>query len=119
MSSAEATIYSILSSAAGVTALVSTRIYPDLVPEEKNAPYIGFERVGTEPITTIHGTILAQNARMLIACWATTRIAAEALADAVATAMQAAGYLYTARAAELDEATNRLAATLDYEMLIT
>jgi hypothetical protein len=119
MSSAETTLYSILSTAPGITALVGPRIYPDLVPQGIATPYIGYERVATEPITTIHGTILAQNARMMIACWADTRIAAEALADAVAAAMQAAGHLYSSRAAELDDATLRLAATLDYELLIT
>ncbi|MFY9326490.1 MAG: DUF3168 domain-containing protein [Georgfuchsia sp.] len=116
--SAESTIYSILSANAGVTALVSLRIYPDLVPEEKATPYIGFERVSTDPINTIHGTTIAEDVGMVVACWADTRLAAEGLADAVKTAMQAAGHLYTARGAEMDESTGRLAATLDYTILI-
>ena len=116
--SAESTLYSILSTAAGVTALVSTRIYPDLVPEEKATPYIGFERVGTAPVATIHGTILADEVQMVIACWADTRLAAEQLADAVETAMTAAKEIYTARGSEYDEQTGRCAATLDYNLLI-
>lgn len=116
--SAESTLYGILSTAAGVTALVDTRIYPDLIPEEKAAPYIGYERVSTDPVNTIHGTTLAQDVGLVIACWADTRLAAEALADAVETAMRAAGHLYTARGAEMDEATGRLAARLDYSLLI-
>ena len=115
--SAESTLYSILSTAAGVTALVSTRIYPDRVPEEKAAPYIGFERVGSEPISTLHGTTLGHIVRIVVACWADTRIAAEGLADAVETALSGSNFSITARAAELDEATNRLAATLDIEIL--
>jgi hypothetical protein len=119
MSSAETTLYSILSTAPGVTALVGPRIYPDLVPQGIATPYIGYERVSTAPVATIHGSILASNVGLVVACWADTRIAAEALADAVAAAMQAAGHLYSSRAAELDDATLRLAATLDYELLIT
>jgi len=115
--SAESIVYSTLSGAAGVTAMVGTRIYPDLVPEEKATPYIGYERVGTEPITTIHGTILANDVQMVIACWADTRVQAEAIADAVASAMATAGYPYAARGSELDEATERLASTLDYTIL--
>lgn len=116
--SAESSLYAILAAAAGVTALVGSKIYPDLIPEEKDPPYIGFERISTEPVATIHGTVLAEDVGMVVACWAETRVAAEALADAVDAAMRAAGHIYTARGAELDEATGRLAARLDYLMLI-
>jgi hypothetical protein len=54
---------------------------------------------------------------MVIACWADTRVQAEAIADAVASAMATAGYPYAARGSELDEATERLASTLDYTIL--
>ena len=60
--SAETQLYTLLTGAAGVTALVSTRIYPDLVPEDKDPPYIGYERVSTEPVTTLEGTVLASKA---------------------------------------------------------
>lgn len=116
--SAESTLYGILSAATGVTALVGSRIYPDLIPEEKAAPYIGFERVGTQPFATIHGTILANDVQMVVACWGRTRPEAESVADAVAAAMIASGHLYSARGAEMDDATGRLAATLDYTLLI-
>ena len=115
--SAESTLYSILSTAAGVTALVSTRIYPDLVPEEKSTPYIGYERVGSDPISTLHGTTLGHIARLVVACWADTRLAAEGLADAVEVALSGSDFSITARGAEMDEATNRLATTLDIEIL--
>jgi hypothetical protein len=119
MMSAESEIYSILSAHAGVNALVDGRIYPDLVPLEKAAPYIGFERVGTRPVSTIHGTILGNDVQMVIACWANTRLEAESIADTVAVAMQDAGQIYTARGAELDDSSGRTAATLDYDLLIT
>lgn len=116
--SAESTLYGILSGNAGVTALVGTRIYPDLVPENVATPYIGYERIGSSAYATIHGTKLSDDVQMMIACWADTKLAAEALADAVEAAMLAAGEIYTARGRELDDATNRSAATLDYTLLI-
>lgn len=115
--SAEQDLTTILTAAPGVTALVGDRIYPDLVPESKAAPYIGYERVNTEPILTIHGPGLGDNVRLMVACWAKTRLEAEALADEVATAMQVAGHVYLARGAEYDESTGRSAATLDYELI--
>jgi len=115
--SAESILYTILAADVGVTALVGTRIYPDLIPQGKAPPYIGYERVATDPIATIHGTILGTDAGMVVACWAETRIQAEQIADAVAAAMQAGGHVYTSRGAELDDATGRLAATLDYTIL--
>lgn len=115
--SAESELYSLLSAASGVTDLVGDCIYPDLIPEGKDAPYIGYERVTTTPIATIHGTVLGTDVGLVVACWAATRIQAEQIADAVAAAMQAAGHVYTGRGAELDEATGRLAATLEYTLL--
>jgi hypothetical protein len=116
--SAEATLYSILSTAAGVTALVSTRIYPDLIPEEKATPYIGYERTSTDPVRTLEGTILSDRIGIMVACWADTRIAAEQLADAVRTAMIGSGWRAESRGAEVDESSGRLAATLQYSVSI-
>lgn len=115
--SAETQLYAILSADAPLGALVGARIYPDLLPEESVVPYIGYERVATEPIVTVHGGLAGQDVRITIACWAATRIQAEQLADTVVAAMQAAGHIYDARGAEVDETTGRLAATLDYMIL--
>lgn len=116
--SAESTLYTVLAADPGVIALAGDRIYPDLIPDGKVTPYIGYERVSTEPIATIHGTVLATDVGLVVACWADTRVQAEQLADSVALAMQAAGYVYSARGAELDAETGRLAATLDFTLLV-
>lgn len=110
--SAETQLYTLLAGAAGVTALVSTRIYPDLVPEAKDPPYIGYERVSTEPVTTLEGTVLASKAGMAVACWATTRVVAEQIADAVVAALAGTAWRYEGRGSEVDETTLRMAATL-------
>jgi hypothetical protein len=52
--SAETVAYAALSAAAAVTTLVSTRIYPDFVPQEKTLPAVAINRAATEYITTIH-----------------------------------------------------------------
>jgi hypothetical protein len=115
---AESTLYSILSTDAGVTALVGGDIYPDIVPEEKTAPYIGYERVSTDPIGTLEGTILSEKIGLMIACWADTRVAAEQIADAVRTALIGSSWRAESRGAELDPTTGRLAATLQYSVLL-
>jgi len=117
--SAESTLYSILSTAAGVTALVSTRIYPDLVPEEKATPYIGYERVSGEQITTLSGDRLGELGGFTVACWAETRLDAEAVANSIITALTGSEFSLLARGSEVDEETGRLAATLDYQILTT
>lgn len=119
MSSAEATLYSILSAAPGVTAIVGNRIYPDLIPEEKATPYIGYERASTDSVGTLEGTVLAEQISLVIACWADTRIAAEQVADAVRTAMLGSGFKAETRGAEIDESTGRLAATLQYSITLS
>jgi hypothetical protein len=45
-------IYGILSATAAVTALVSTRIYPNNVPQNVIMPYISYTIVSTEPTLT-------------------------------------------------------------------
>jgi hypothetical protein len=45
-------IYGILSATAAVTALVSTRIYPNNVPQNVIMPYISYTIVSTEPTVT-------------------------------------------------------------------
>lgn len=116
--SAESDLYTLLSGNAGVAALVSTRIYPDLVPEGKTLPYIGYERVSTEPVNALSGAQLGALVGLTVACWAGTRVAAEALADAVVAALAPSSFAYLARGVEMDEATGRLAATVDCRILV-
>lgn len=115
---AEDNLYSTLSGAAGVTALVSTRIYPDAFPEDCARPAVAFSRAGTDPIVTIGGTVLGQDVTMQIMCWADKRSEADAVADAVVTACAAAGYSYTGRTSGYDEELGAHVATVDIVILI-
>lgn len=113
--SAETVLYSTLSGASGVTALVSTRIYPDVAPQDGSLPAVTFERVATEYHNTIHGTVIATVAAMDVWCMGATRASAEAVCDAAATAVRAAGFLTTGRRAEFDPESDLWAAVLSID----
>lgn len=86
--SAESVAYSLLTADGAVAALVSTRVYPDFIPQERDLPAVAVTRTETEYITTIHaGTPQAILATIEIWCLASTRLGAENLADAVIDAL--------------------------------
>lgn len=108
--SPEETLTAALLAATAVTAIVgagaTARIYPDVVPQEVPVPSIGFARLETDFITTIHsGVPIAIDATIEIACMAAGRMAADALCDAVTAAAAAAGFYPQGRRAELDPDT--------------
>jgi hypothetical protein len=118
--SAETELYNALTGAAPVAAIVSTRVYPDLVPQEQALPAIGYARLGTEPIGTIHSSApVVERVTLEVACMAATRISADALADAAATAMGAAGFRATDRRAEIDSENNFSATVITVVRLTT
>lgn len=114
--SAETVLYATLSAAAGVTAIVNTRIYPDQVPQEAALPAIAFARAETEFVNTIHGDTVAKRATLEVWCMAPGRAAAEALGDAVESAGRAAGFMPSGRRPEFDDEAETWAAvlTVDY-----
>jgi hypothetical protein len=111
--SAEATMYAALAGAAGVTALVADRIYPDFLPQNKAQPAIVYTRSETEYVTTIHtGTPAAALVTMETWCFAKTRPAAEALADAAQVGLAAGGFLLIARRPEFDTDTESFSSVI-------
>ena len=80
----EVGLYAKLSGDAGVSALVGTRIYPLLMPQEPTLPAIVYQRISTVPLGQSHqGGNHLNRARMQLACHATTILAAKQLAQAV------------------------------------
>lgn len=62
-------------------ALVSNRVYPDVAPAGAEKPFIVYQQAGGEAINFLEaGAPAKRNARIQIACWATTRLAAATLA---------------------------------------
>lgn len=117
--SAETSLNSLLSGNAGVTALVSTRIYPDVLPEECAYPALVFARAGTEPIMTIHGARRGAFVDLSIACWARTRSSADAVAAAVIAAIVTTGDAPSGPEAGYDPDTGLYASTVGVQVLET
>ncbi len=109
--SAETELYAALSGFAGLTALVSTRIYPDAVPEGNALPAVVYQRLETELTMTIGSVAVAEDVKFSIAAWAETRAAADAAADQIALALSAAGNPATDRSAEHDAELGAYACT--------
>ncbi len=111
--SAESALYSALSGASGLTALVGTRIYPDVIPEDADLPAVVTARQGTEPVIGIGGAKFGEFAQMIVSAWAPTRTLAESVGDQIAEALRVAGNPATNRAGGYDEDTGFFTVTLD------
>ena len=94
--------YAALSTATDVTSQVSDRIYRGYVPQEVSAPCIAFERIATEYVSTIHGTIPAQRVAIEIYCMAEQGRQADRIADAVTNVSFSQKFIPTGRRAEFD-----------------
>jgi hypothetical protein len=121
--SAETTFYAYLAGAAGVTAIVgagaSARIYPDVIPQDKALPAVAYARMVTEPVSTVHsGAQVAELVTMQAQCWAATRTAADALADAATAALAAQGEPPVARSVLFDDETGAFGTAVDFRLLI-
>lgn len=118
--SAETALYSALTGASPVTAIVSTRIYPDVVPQEVQLPCVAYARVDTEYEGTLHTSVpIAETATLEIQCLDNDRAGAEALADVVIAAAGAARFVPTGRRAEIDTDNNLWAAVLTVDKFTT
>lgn len=94
-----------LSASTPLFALVAARIYPGAFPEKTPYPGIVYSRAGTEFISTIHGTLVAEDADFSVQAWAATRTAANAVADAAVSALVVAGYIPSSRGDIADDET--------------
>ncbi len=82
--SAEVTIHAILAGTSDITALVSDRIYPIVVPD-KGLPAIAYLRTGTEYTNTIGNAAIAARVTFELFCVSKLFSEAELLADKVST----------------------------------
>jgi hypothetical protein len=88
--SAETELHAALTGYAALTTAVADRIYPDFLAQEIPLPAVVYQRADTEYETTIHsGAVLASIVTFEIYCMATSRVAAEALANLVELAIAA------------------------------
>lgn len=66
-----------------VSGLVSTRIYPVILPQKPTLPAITFSKVSGVRMHNLSGTAGRAVARISFNCWATTYLGAQAVAAAV------------------------------------
>jgi hypothetical protein len=87
MATLNESLYAHLINDTDVAALVSTRVYPGVAPDDATLPYITYGQTGAQH--THHHAGAAGERRVLkqIACWATSMSAAEDLAEKVRVSM--------------------------------
>lgn len=78
-----------LLAASGVTALVSTRVYPVARPQGSTLPAVTLQRIDGAPLLTDEGDSGLENPRIQLDCWGTTYASAKAAARAVIAALNA------------------------------
>lgn len=83
----ETEIYTVLKDNATVNALVNTRIYPVVMPQDPIMPAITYYETGNNPVNTLTGKTGLENPQIAINCWATAYDTADRIAKAVHGAM--------------------------------
>ena len=78
-------LYSKLTGDSGVSALVSTRVYPVLMPQSPTLPAVSYQRISN---TEQDGTSTLRETRYQVDCWDDGYEGVQALADAVKSALE-------------------------------
>lgn len=86
--SAETALRALLVADAPVAALVSTRIAADRIEQGAARPFICYTRTASAPVVALDGTHLKTLVSLDVQCWADSRASADAVADAVTTAVR-------------------------------
>jgi len=89
MSDISEALYTTLSTTSGVTALVSTRIYPNLMPQTPTLPAVVYQMISNVRGERHRGQTGDARPRFQITCWAATYLAAAALSIQVRLAVMA------------------------------
>lgn len=82
-------LYSKLSTTAGLTSLVSTRIYPDVMPQPPTLPAVVYQMISNEREERHRGQTGDARPRFQITAWAVSAIAAAAVAEQIRLAVMA------------------------------
>ena len=87
MASIETALYTRLAAFAGLTSLVSTRIYPGVTAQPPTYPFVVYQRISGPRIQKITGPSGVAQARFQIDAWADTVLGARAVADQIRYAL--------------------------------
>jgi len=89
----QSSLYTVLSSDAGLTALIGTRLYPNDAPADVVTPFIVYYEFATPREQTMNCDIAVSKPRIQYSIYADTYAGALAVADALRTAFTATTYL--------------------------
>ena len=81
-------IYNILTNASAVTDIVSTKIYPEIAPQNESQPYLVYSVVGNSPTATKEENGNVDEASVEVYCFNTTYSTAIDLGVAVRAALE-------------------------------
>lgn len=96
--SIETTLYTALSTTNGVTNLVSTRIYPQIAPDNTAVPYITYQVIVGMAYNRMAGAPPGERKLIQINCISNSYSNGKAIAEAVKAALNVAtGYLVSER----------------------
>lgn len=84
----ETTIFSRLSGFAGLSSLVSSRIYPNTLPQNPTLPALTFRRVSTVPFSAMSNDTGVTRCRLQVDVWARKYSDLDAVGDQVRQALQ-------------------------------
>ncbi len=84
----EQALYERMTAFAGLTALVSTRVYPSRAPQNATYPLVVYQRISGEHGEVMEGSDGLGMARVQFLAWATTYASAKAVAEQVRLALQ-------------------------------
>ncbi len=85
--SVETIIFSKLTSVAGLTDLVKTRIFPLLAPQDITKPFVTFQRISSGRVKNLQGASFTAQTRFQIDCYATSYISARQIAEQLRLAL--------------------------------
>lgn len=83
----EQSLYARLAAYSGLAALVSTRIYPVLLPQEPTLEAVTYQRINTPTDMTMSGDN-ARNPRFQVTAWAETYAEAKAVAAQIVACLE-------------------------------
>ena len=84
----EQALYSYLSGVAGLTALVSTRIYPLMMPQDVTLPAVTYQRISGPRVHTMGTDPGLESPRFQLSSWASSYSSVKAVAEQVRLALQ-------------------------------
>jgi len=116
-----AQLYTWLSAEAAVTALIGSppRIYPGVAPDGSSGSWATYTGISGLPINHFGGFAGVDFVRVQIDCYADTKAAADALADTIATALDARGYVVGWNPEGRDAETRKWSKSFDFEFFGT